>query len=80
MVPLLLDGADANIQNEVSVIAISSSHLLSLQDGWTPIHWACFKGRDKMASLLLEKGADINIQNKVSHYSRLSHCDPFLGR
>jgi ankyrin repeat protein len=36
---------------------------LSLQNGWSPIHIASGFGHEKVLSLLLQKGADINFKN-----------------
>lgn len=33
------------------------------QNGWTPLHIACFIGETEITKLLLEKGADTEIKN-----------------
>ena len=40
--------------------------LLSLQDGMNPLMWASYKGNIECVKLLLDRGAEVNIQNKVS--------------
>ena len=39
---------------------------LSLQYGWTPLMWASCNGRMDCVKLLLDRGAELNVQNKVS--------------
>mmetsp|Transcript_21983 Transcript_21983/g.49709 ORF Transcript_21983/g.49709 Transcript_21983/m.49709 type:complete len:247 (-) Transcript_21983:289-1029(-) len=31
------------------------------EDGWTPLHWACYRHEPDMAQLLIQKGADVGI-------------------
>ena len=38
----------------------------SLQDGWTALMWASYKGHLDCVKNLLDKGAEVNMQNKVS--------------
>jgi ankyrin repeat protein len=38
---------------------------LSLQEGWTPLHIAVQSGRLDVIKLLLSRGADTSIKNKV---------------
>ncbi|KAJ6524309.1 ankyrin repeat-containing domain protein [Mycena capillaripes] len=33
------------------------------EEGWTPLHWACFRGSSVVRELLLERGAAINIRD-----------------
>jgi len=33
--------------------------------GWTPLHYAAYQGHIDFMKLLIEKGADLNIQNKL---------------
>ena len=39
--------------------------LLSLQRGSGPLHVACQRGRSHIAKMLIERGADIDIQSRV---------------
>jgi ankyrin repeat protein len=41
-------------------------HLLLLQDGWTPLHWAAYHGHAGLVRMLLQAGADATITSKVS--------------
>ncbi len=34
-------------------------------DGWTALIWASYYGHERVVSLLIERGANIDIQNKV---------------
>ena len=36
-------------------------------DGWTPLHWAAFKGRVNVVKLLLERGANPLIADNEGH-------------
>ncbi|KAI4301320.1 hypothetical protein L6164_034608 [Bauhinia variegata] len=37
------------------------------QNGWTPLHWAAFKGRVKSVKLLLEHGAEVDIVDDAGY-------------
>jgi ankyrin repeat protein len=37
-------------------------------DGSTPLHHAAWKGHAEVAALLLDAGADVNAQNRNTHY------------
>jgi ankyrin repeat protein len=34
------------------------------QIGWTPLHWAVQTGREEMVTLLLSRGANLNVRDK----------------
>ena len=40
--------------------------MFSYQNGWTALTFASYYGHLEVASLLVSRGADMNIQNKVS--------------
>ena len=40
--------------------------LSSLQDGWSPLMTASEHGHQEIPRLLIEQGANLNLQNKVS--------------
>ena len=44
---------------------ITSISALSSQDGFTPLIVAAENGHSQVAELLLSKGADVNLPNKV---------------
>ena len=43
-----------------------SAYLLSLQVPWTPLMWASYNGHTECVKVLLERGAQVNMQNEVS--------------
>ena len=45
---------------------------LSLQDGWTALMMASKAGHTESVQVLLDKGADVNMQDKVSGV--IIHC------
>ncbi|KAJ1435719.1 Major sperm protein [Sesbania bispinosa] len=47
------------------------------QNGWTPLHWAAFKGRIKSVKLLLEHGAEVDTVDDAG-YTPL-HCAAEAG-
>jgi hypothetical protein len=44
----------------------SKSHLLTVQNGLTALHWAAREGRCKILKLLIKRGSDINSRDNVS--------------
>ena len=46
-----------------------------LQTKWTALHYAVYSGNLDMVVLLLNHGANINLQNKVRHDNRIEY-DP----
>ena len=46
--------------------------MLLLQDGWTALHVACFRGQTETVKLLLNNNADISATNNVSDKILLS--------
>ena len=57
VVSLLDEGGDVNCQNSY---------------GLTPLHCASANGHERVVSLLIERGADLNIKNEVRILSYLS--------
>ena len=51
-----------------------------LQSGFTPLHIASHYGNVNVATLLIQKGADVNFKAKVSHIKQACLCNmqPFL--
>ena len=43
------------------------SNCLSTQTGRTPLSWACENGLSDVAQLLINKGANVDIMDKVSY-------------
>ena len=41
------------------------------QDGWTALHCAARGGHTELARLLLDRGADVNSQDKVGDMTRV---------
>ncbi len=50
---LIYNGAQVNVQNEGR-----------LTTGYTPLHWAAYKGNENLVDLLTANGAQVNIQSK----------------
>ena len=39
--------------------------LMLIQDGRTPLHICCIKGKVKMVKLLIDRGSDVKAKDKV---------------
>ena len=52
------------------VLFFSSSLLVLVQNGWTALIEAADKGHDKIAALLINHGADVNLKTKVGGTAR----------
>ena len=48
---------------------------LSLQDGWTALMMASQAGHIECVKVLLDKGAEVNMQNKVRCHYTLCTCN-----
>ena len=46
---------------------------MAIQDGWAPLHWASLKGPKTVCELLVQHGAEADVQNDVSQ-----HCSLFV--
>jgi len=46
-------------------VVLSHRLLPFVQAGYTPLHFACYEGRQEMATLLVDRGANINAVDKV---------------
>jgi ankyrin repeat protein len=51
---------------------------LVLQEGWTPLHLAVQGGRTDIINLLVARGADPAIQNKVMQLDHTSSFSPYI--
>ncbi len=60
----LADRARAHLDEDPSLLN-SYSH-----DGWTPLHLAAFFGREDVARLLLERGAEVNARSRSERFAR----------
>ena len=67
-----IDG-NAALNTALLNIQIIAFQFQSLQDGWTPLHTACYYGHSLVVSLLLKESADVNIQEKVSNICDSDH-------
>jgi ankyrin repeat protein len=67
---LLEQGEDPEAKDEVFLFASHDPHDLIKEEN-TPLHYACYKNNQEIASLLLSQGADIHTRGKVSHLSSL---------
>ena len=48
--------------------------VLSLQHGTAPLHVTCLHGHSHIAKMLIERGADIDVQTKVCTTSIIVQC------
>ena len=57
------------LSSSCMTIICNNDLLLSLQLGTTPLHTSCINGHSHIVKLLIERGADMNVQMKVQiHY------------
>ena len=45
-----------------------------MQDGWTALIWAAARGKCDVVTELISLGADVDIQDNVSHFFNVSSC------
>ena len=76
---LLEKGANVDLANEVLLLIVSFSFLFffffqffiflffffNVKNGATPLYIAAFKGDEQIVQILLEKGANVDLANKV---------------
>ena len=43
--------------------------LYLIQEGWTQLHAACYNGHDKVVQALLDRGVQVDVQERVSNIS-----------
>ena len=60
-----------NVSQFISLVQPLVMMTLILQDGWSPLHTACFNGRLDIVKTLIEAGANVNQANKVQCVGRL---------
>ena len=64
-------GANVNAQNKVCWVLLSNEQSslqiadLPMQIGWTPLHAASFEGHHEVASILIDKEADLAAKEEV---------------
>jgi hypothetical protein len=61
------------------LIIITTICALCVQDGWTPLHCACFGGHAECAKLLLQAGADADKVTEVNHNLHTGASSLFLS-
>uniref|UniRef100_A0A3B4U5P7 Uncharacterized protein n=1 Tax=Seriola dumerili TaxID=41447 RepID=A0A3B4U5P7_SERDU len=60
------------------LVSKASKHINCQDDGgWTPITWAIEYKHKELVRLLLSRGADVNIRDKVSSWVRFLQCEWF---
>ena len=62
----LLDTVTHCLMHICCVCMCTCLFLDPIQKGWTALYIACKKGHDELVKILLQAGADPNIQNEVS--------------
>ena len=64
-----------------NMLYVTQRHDVNVQDndGWTPLHLACFTGQEKIVSLLLWAGADVDIRDEdwrtPADVAEIANCD-----
>ena len=51
------------------------SYFLYIQDGHTPLSWACARGLSDVAQLLINKGASFDVTDEVSYYFYINNLN-----
>ena len=46
-------------------VSVNTAFFFLIQHGWTPLHWAAWKGHAEVLTKLLDSGADVDMQDKV---------------
>ena len=65
-VNLLPSGLSPDNQRALYKIALLTTFLIGLQDGWSALHFSAWAGRLEVLEELLKHGPDVNLQDKVS--------------
>ena len=52
-------------QGRDSKVSVNIAFFFLIQDGWTPLHYAAWKGHSEMLTKLLDSGAVVDVQEKV---------------
>src|SRR5690349_4766302 len=66
----MIKAAKSGNAARVGELLAEDASLLHAQDadGSTPLHYAAWKGHTEVARLLLERGADVSLQNNNGHW------------
>ncbi len=66
----MLKAAKSGDATRVKELVKMDSSLMSARDidGSTPLHCACWKGREEVVAVLLKAGADVNAENANEHW------------
>jgi hypothetical protein len=54
-----------DVVSELGSVSVCLNDSLSLQFGWTPLHYACSGGHVEVVTVLLSAGASIEVQTQV---------------
>ena len=56
-----------NLQHNYALFLLILFHICCIQEGNTPLLFACLNGLSDVAQLLINKGASIDVTNQVSY-------------
>ena len=70
----LIDYAEQNNTKEIQELLESSANINQLEYNRSALHAACISNATDAAELLIEKGIDVNLKDKISGATALHYC------